>query len=146
MLKFLVVLAASTLLFSSPALGSALSAKDQEKLEAYRAQLEAEEGEGLIRTIPPNDISSTTTDPLPSITTTVFPPDISSGPASVVNNPQVRLENYGEWLLEAKCFRMDSEDPGRFTRKIKLRYGCFWHWDHLGNSRSVCGQSKAAKV
>ena len=98
MLKFLVVLAASTLLLSSPTLGSALSAKDQEKLEAYRAQLEAEEGEGLMRTIPPNDISSTTTDPLPSITTTVFPPDITdrSGPASVVNNPQVRLENYGE--------------------------------------------------
>jgi len=85
MLKCLLVLAASTLLSSSPALGSALSAKGQEKLEAYKAQLEAEEGEGDIRTIPPNDISSTTTDPLSTVTTTVFPPDFSSGPTPVVN-------------------------------------------------------------
>jgi len=98
MLKCLVVLAASTLLFSSPALGSALSAKNQKKLEAYKTQLEAEEGEGDIKTIPPteegegdiktippNDISSTTTDPLTPITTTLFPPEISSGPTPVVN-------------------------------------------------------------
>ena len=100
----------------------------QEKLEAYRAQLEAEEGEGGIstippnggiKTIPPNVISSTTTDPLSTITTTVFPPEISSGPTPVVN-PQVRQENYGEWLLEAKCLRIASEGPGRFYSKNQI--------------------------
>merc|ERR1712126_276651 len=99
MLKCLLVLAASTLLFSSPALGRGLSAKNQQKLRAFRAQLLAEEGKEASTTIPhndissttteakipPNDISSTTMDPLSPSTTTIFPPDFSSGPTPVVN-------------------------------------------------------------
>merc|ERR1712126_555522 len=72
MLKCLLVLAASTLLFSSPALGRGLSAKNQQKLRAFRAQLLAEEGKEASTTIPHNDISSTTTE------AKIPPTDISS--------------------------------------------------------------------
>merc|ERR1719295_1731864 len=61
MLKYLQYLAASTLLFSSPALGRTLSAKNQQKLRAFRAQLLAAEGKEASTTIPHNGISSTTT-------------------------------------------------------------------------------------